>query len=215
MLIDEIKFDEKGLVPAIVQDCQTGGVLMQAYMNAESLKRTMDTGRTWFYSRSRKELWEKGATSGNIQEVREIFYDCDGDSLLLKVAQSGPACHTGSRSCYYRSLWSSGADICYTPEAAKPMKLGEVIEALYLKVGDRKENPIPGSYTCYLFEKGIDKILKKVGEESAEVIIAAKNGSREEMIYEISDLAYHVTVLMNHSGICPRDIAEELLKRSR
>lgn len=215
MLIDEIKFDEKGLIPAIVQDCQTGEVLMQAYMNEESLKRTMDTGRTWFYSRSRQELWEKGATSGNVQEVKEIFYDCDGDSLLLKVAQTGPACHTGSRSCYYRSLWSSGKDVCPSPEDVKPAKLGAVLEELYLKVGDRRENPIPGSYTCYLFEKGIDKILKKVGEESAEVIIAAKNGSREEMIYEISDLAYHVTVLMKHGGICPGDIAEELLKRSK
>ncbi len=208
MLIDEIKFDEKGLIPAIVQDYRTGHVLMQAYMNEESLKLTMETGRTWFYSRSRQELWEKGATSGNIQEVKALLYDCDGDSLLLKVLQHGPACHTGSRSCYYRRLWSSEAE-------AQAVGLGEVIEELYWKVTDRRKNPVTGSYTCYLFDKGIDKILKKVGEESAEVIIAAKNESREEMIYELSDLAYHVIVLMNHAGIFPEDIAGELMKRSK
>lgn len=208
MLINDIKFDEKGLIPAIVQDYKTGEVLMQAYMNEESLKKTMGTGRSWFYSRSRQELWEKGATSGNIQEVKEIAYDCDGDSLLIKVEQKGPACHTGNRSCYYRSLWSAGDNV-------KAANIGEVIEGLYSKVGDRKENPVPGSYTCYLFEKGIDKILKKVGEESAEVIIAAKNESKDEMVYEISDLAYHLTVLMNYAGIYPQDIAGELLKRSR
>jgi phosphoribosyl-ATP pyrophosphohydrolase/phosphoribosyl-AMP cyclohydrolase len=206
MSINEIKFDEKGLVPAVVQDYKTGEVLMQAYMNRESLQKTIETGRTWFYSRSRQQLWEKGATSGNIQEVKALFCDCDGDSLLVKVAQTGPACHTGSRSCYYRSLLPAGA--------MKSANIGEVIENLYSKVGDRKENPVSGSYTCYLFEKGIDKILKKVGEESAEVIIAAKNESKDEMVYEISDLVYHLTVLMNHAGIYPRDIASELLKRS-
>ncbi len=205
--MDEIKFDEKGLVPAVVQDYRTGEVLMQAYMNRESLLKTLETGRTWFYSRSRRQLWEKGATSGNIQEVKELFCDCDGDSLLVKVAQTGPACHTGNRSCYYSSLLPS--------DDVKHANIGEVIEKLYSKVGSRKENPVPGSYTCYLFEKGMDKILKKVGEESAEVIIAAKNESRDEMVYEISDLVYHLTVLMNYSGIYPGDIASELLKRSR
>lgn len=208
MLINDIKFDEKGLVPAIVQDYKNGEVLMQAYMNEESLDLTMKTGRTWFYSRSRQELWEKGATSGNIQEVKEIYYDCDGDSLLVKVDQKGPACHTGNRSCYYRNLWSAD-------DYVKTANIGEIIEKLYNKVGDRKENPIPDSYTCYLFEKGIDKILKKVGEESAEVIIAAKNESKDEMIYEISDLIYHLTVLMNYAGVYPSDIAGELLKRSK
>lgn len=208
MLIDNVKFDEKGLVPAIIQDYKTGQVLMQAYMNRESLEKTIATGRSWFYSRSRQELWEKGATSGNIQEVKEIAYDCDGDSLLVRVAQTGPACHTGNRSCYYRSLWSSD-------ESAKYANIGEVIEDLYDKVGDRRVNPVQGSYTCYLFEKGIDKILKKVGEENAEVIIAAKNQSKDEMIYEISDLIYHLTVLMNYAGVFPRDIAAELLKRAK
>ena len=208
MFIKDIKFVEKGLIPAIVQDYKTGEVLMQAYMNEESLEKTMATGRSWFYSRSRQELWEKGATSGNIQEVKDISYDCDGDSLLLKVAQKGAACHTGNRSCYYRNLWSAEDNV-------KAANIGEIIEKLYNKVGDRKENPIPDSYTCYLFAKGIDKILKKVGEESAEVIIAAKNESKDEMIYEISDLIYHLTVLMNYAGVRPEDIAGELLKRSR
>jgi phosphoribosyl-ATP pyrophosphohydrolase/phosphoribosyl-AMP cyclohydrolase len=208
MLIDDIKFNEKGLVPAIVQDYKTGEVLMQAYMNAESLKKTLETGCSWFYSRSRNELWEKGATSGNTQEVKEILYDCDGDCLLVKVAQTGSACHTGNRSCFYRSLWEAS-------DSVKAANIGEVVEKLYSKVGDRKENPIPGSYTCYLFDKGIDKILKKVGEESTEVVIAAKNNDKKEIIYEISDLIYHLTVLMNYTGVSFDDIAAELLRRER
>jgi phosphoribosyl-ATP pyrophosphohydrolase/phosphoribosyl-AMP cyclohydrolase len=206
MLKYNVKFDERGLVPAVVQDYATGEVLMQAYMNEESLRKTLETGFTWFYSRSRNELWEKGATSGNIQEVKEILYDCDGDCLLMKVKQVGAACHTGNRSCFYRSLWSDG-------DSVKEVNIGELVEKLYNKVGDRKENPIPGSYTCYLFEKGIDKILKKVGEESTEVVIAAKNNNKDEIVYEISDLIYHLTVLMNYSGVHPKDIAGELLKR--
>lgn len=208
MLIDNIKFNEQGLVPAIVQDCKTGEVLMQAYMNRESLEKTLETGRSWFYSRSRKELWEKGATSGCIQSVKEIFYDCDGDSLLLKVEQTGAACHTGSRSCFYRSLWKG-------EESAKAANIGEVVERLYNKVSDRRENPEEGSYTCYLFNKGIDKICKKIGEESTEVVIAAKNESKEETIYEISDLIYHLTVLMNYMDVTYEDIARELVKRFR
>lgn len=208
MLIDNIKFNEQGLVPAIVQDCKTGEVLMQAYMNRESLEKTLETGRSWFYSRSRKKLWEKGATSGCIQSVKEIFYDCDGDSLLLKVEQAGAACHTGSRSCFYRSLWKGEG-------SEEAVNMGEVVERLYDKVGDRRKNPVEGSYTCYLFEKGIDKILKKVGEESTEVVIAAKNESKEEVIYEISDLVYHLTVLMNYMGVTYEDIAGELIKRSK
>jgi len=206
MYADDIKFNEKGLVPAIVQDYKTGEILMQAYMNKESLGKTMDTGRSWFYSRSRDELWEKGATSGNIQEVKEIYYDCDGDCLLLKIRQKGAACHTGNRSCFYRSLWSAD-------NSAKSINFGEIFQKLYNKVGERKENPVEGSYTCYLFEKGIDKILKKVGEESTEVVIAAKNESKEEAIYEISDLIYHLTVLMNYMDVTYEDIGAELLNR--
>lgn len=208
MLIDNIKFNEHGLVPAIVQDYKTGEVLMQAYMNKESLEKTLETGRSWFYSRSRKELWEKGATSGCIQTVKEISYDCDGDSLLLKVDQTGAACHTGNRSCFYRSLWKAEG-------IEEAVNIGEVVERLYDKVGDRRKNPVEGSYTCYLFEKGIDKICKKIGEEGTEVVIAAKNESKEEAIYEISDLIYHLTVLMNYMGITYEEIGAELLKRSK
>ena len=208
MLMNNIKFDEKGLVPAIVQEYETGEVLMMAYMSRESLGKTLETGRSWFYSRSRGELWEKGATSGNTQEVKEISYDCDGDCLLLKVKQEGVSCHTGNKSCFYRKLWE-------TEDSAKPANIGEIVEKLYNKVGERKENPIPGSYTCYLLEKGIDKILKKIGEESTEVVIAAKNESKEEVIYEISDFIYHLTVLMNYLDVTYEDIAEELAKRSK
>lgn len=205
-MINDIKFDEKGLVPAVIQDYKTGEVLMMAYMNRESLEKTLKTGRSWFYSRSRSELWEKGATSGHIQEVKEIYYDCDGDCLLLKVSQKGAACHTGARSCFYRNLWES-------KDNEKAANIGEVFENLYLKVGDRKENPVPDSYTCYLFEKGIDKILKKVGEESTEVVIAAKNNVKKEIVYEISDLIYHLTVLMNYLDVTYEDIGTELLNR--
>jgi phosphoribosyl-ATP pyrophosphohydrolase/phosphoribosyl-AMP cyclohydrolase len=206
MLINDVKFNEMGLIPAIVQDYRTGEVLMQAYMNEESLRRTMETGYTWFYSRSRSGLWEKGATSGNTQEVKGIFLDCDGDSLLIKVQQKGAACHTGSRSCFYRSLLTA-------PEGGSVVGFAAVTEELYKKVAERKENPKPGSYTCYLFEKGIDKILKKIGEESTEVVIAAKNSDKQEITYEISDLIYHLTVLMKYCDVTYEDIAEELLNR--
>ena len=209
MLNDEIKFNEKGLIPAIVQDYKTGEVLMQAYMNEESLGKTMETGRTWFYSRSRNELWKKGATSGNTQAVKEILLDCDGDSLLIKVEQNGKAaCHTGNRSCFYRSLWTASGN-------EKAADFGEITKKLYRKVEDRKENPVSGSYTCYLFDKGIDKILKKVGEESTEVVIAAKNNDKKEITYEVSDLIYHLTVLMKYTGVTFEDIATELQNRFR
>ena len=208
MSIGDIKFDEKGLIPAIVQDYKTGEVLMQAYMNKESLEKTLETGRSWFYSRSRKELWEKGATSGCIQTVKEIFYDCDGDCLLLKVEQAGAACHTGNRSCFYRSLLKS-------EEGVEAADIGKVIADLYSKVEDRRKNPVEGSYTCYLFNKGIDKICKKIGEESTEVVIAAKNESKEEAVYEISDLIYHLTVLMNYMDITYEDVGIELKKRAK
>ncbi|HYF84043.1 MAG TPA: bifunctional phosphoribosyl-AMP cyclohydrolase/phosphoribosyl-ATP diphosphatase HisIE [Clostridia bacterium] len=206
MFIDDIKFNEKGLVPAIVQDYKTGEVLMQAYMSKESLEKTLESGRSWFYSRSRDELWQKGATSGNTQEVKEILLDCDGDCLLIKVKQKGAACHTGNKSCFYRS-------ILVADESTGAANIGAVLEELYRKVGERQENPIPNSYTCYLFDKGIDKILKKVGEESTEVVIAAKNENKKEIIYEISDLLYHLTVLMKYMDVCLEDIAGELYKR--
>lgn len=206
MLIDDIKFDEKGLAPAVVQDYGTGEVLMVAYMNEESLKKTLETGQSWFYSRSRKELWRKGATSGNTQKVKAVSYDCDGDCILLKVEQQGSACHTGNRSCFYRSLWSDES----SPKSAN---IGEMLGKLYEKVEDRRMNPVEGSYTNYLFTKGVDKICKKVGEESTEVVIAAKNESKSEAVYEISDLVYHLTVLMVHMDVRFEDIAGELLNR--
>ncbi len=197
----DIKFDENGLVPAIAQDVGTGEVLMLAYMNEESLKLTMETGICHYYSRSRKELWKKGETSGNIQEVKGIYYDCDGDSILLKVNQVGVACHTGNYSCFFNEI--------------KGYKdVGNTLNELYKTIMDRKLNPKEGSYTQYLFEKGLDKILKKVGEETAEVIIGAKN-NKEELIYESSDLIYHMMVLLVNEGVSLGEIMEELNKRMK
>jgi phosphoribosyl-AMP cyclohydrolase / phosphoribosyl-ATP pyrophosphohydrolase len=200
--IKNIKFDEKGLVPAVVQDAETGAVLMMAYMNEESLLKTVESKQTWFFSRSRNELWNKGATSGNTQEVLEMSYDCDGDTILVKVVQNGVACHTGEYSCFFNSILESEKKSDY-----------DVLDRLYALIKDRKENPVEESYTNYLFDKGVDKILKKVGEESAEVIIGAKNNSQEEVIYEASDLVYHMVVLLVEMGISISDIKAELNKR--
>lgn len=197
----DIKYNEAGLVPAIAQDIATGEVLMLAYMNEESLKLTLETKIAHYYSRSRKELWKKGETSGNIQEVKGFYYDCDADTILLKVNQIGVACHTGSYSCFFNEV-----------EGTKDYK--NTISDLYKVILGRKENPVEGSYTNYLFKEGIDKILKKVGEESAEVIIGAKN-NREELIYESSDLIYHLLVLLVNEGVSLVDIYEELTKRMK
>lgn len=216
--LDEIKFDAKGLVPCICQDLKTKEVLMLAYMNEESLRLTIEKKRGVYYSRSRNELWEKGKTSGNIQIVRSLAYDCDKDTVLIKVEQTGNACHTGAYSCFFNTEF----DETQAPEAdssenksAEPDSSGDIriIKALYKQIVDRKENPQEGSYTNYLFEKGIDKILKKVGEEAAETIIAAKNNSREELIYEASDLVYHMLVLLANQGVVLEDIEAELQKR--
>lgn len=200
--IENLRFDNNGLIPAVIQDASTKAVLTVAYMNRESLERTIETGQTWFFSRSRNELWHKGETSGHFQLVKEIRADCDGDALLIEVKPLGPACHTGEISCFYRSL------VEFQREDSR-----SVIEKLFETVKERKANPKEGSYTNYLFDKGIDKILKKVGEETSEVIIAAKNSSKEELIYETADLFYHMTVLLVSQGIEPSDIASELLKR--
>lgn len=204
MDLSVIKFDEKGLVPAIVQDINTKEVLMLAYMNAESIKRTEETGRTCFFSRSRNELWEKGATSGNVQDVVSLSYDCDGDTLLIKVKQTGNACHKGTYTCFNDDLINSGS-------AAS----SDIIQKVYDVITDRKAHPKEGAYTNYLFDKGIDKILKKVGEENAEVIIAAKNNSREEIVYETCDLIYHMLVMMVDRGVSIGEIKEELQTRFR
>lgn len=197
----EIKFDEKGLVPTVAQDIGSGQVLMLAYMNEESLKLTIDTGIAHYYSRSRDEIWKKGETSANIQEVKGIYYDCDGDSILLKINQVGVACHTGNYTCFYNEI------IGYND-------INKTFEELYDIVRDRKTNPKEGSYTDYLFKEGLDKILKKLGEESTEVIIAAKN-KKEELIYETSDLIYHLTVLLVNEGVSLGEIKEELRKRMK
>lgn len=202
--LKNLKFDDKNLIPAIVQDASTKEVLMLAYMNEESLNKTLETGQTWFWSRSRQELWNKGGTSGHIQRVKSINYDCDGDTLLIQADQVGVACHTGAKSCFFNSLYKDDNHPATGPD---------IIEKLYEIITDRKENPKENSYTNYLFDKGIDKILKKVGEEAAEVIIAAKNPNKEELIYEASDLVYHLLVLLKEKDIAPEEIFKELSSR--
>ena len=199
-MLENIKFNGHGLVPCVVQDVYTREVLMLAYMNEESLKKTLETGETWFFSRSRNELWNKGATSGHKQTVKKLSYDCDGDTILAEVEQIGVACHTGAKSCFYTTMFESDE---------KVFEIGKLFDL----IKERKENPVEGSYTNYLFDKGIDKILKKVGEESAEVIIAAKNPDLTELQYELSDLVYHSMVLMVERGLELKDIANELKKR--
>ena len=197
--IDDLKFDEKGLFPAIVQDADTGRVLTLAYMNRESLGISLERHLTCFWSRSRQELWLKGETSGNYQHIVSVTADCDRDALLVRVHPDGPACHLGTESCF-----------------ENPLVIGEEafsLESLYDLLLDRKEQLPEGSYTSYLFQKGTDKILKKVGEECTEVIVAGKGGDRAETVYEIADLAYHVMVLMVEMGIRPEEIRRELASR--
>lgn len=199
--IKELKFDEQGLIPAVVVDSITKKVLTVAYMNEQSLKITMERGLTCFYSRSRKELWLKGETSGNYQHVVSITADCDKDALVVVVEKDGPACHTGTDSCFTAPV--------YRNEEYSEFSL----ESLYELLSERREKKPEGSYTTYLFEKGIDKILKKVGEESTEVIIGGKAGDKAETVYEIADLAYHVMVLMVEMGITTEDVHRELASR--
>lgn len=201
--LSEIKFDENGLIPVVVQSIETSDVLMLAYMNKEALDLTIKEGIATYYSRSRKSLWKKGETSGHYQYVKGMSYDCDGDSILLQVIQVGVACHTNKMSCFFNEVLQSD----------EVEKKSYLLEELYATIEERKKNPLEGSYTNYLFTKGIDKILKKVGEETAEVIIAAKNKSSSEMIYEISDLVYHTLVLMVNEGIELKSIEEELKGR--
>ena len=197
--LDEVKFDERGLIPAIVQNAKTLAVLTLAYMNQESLARTIETGQTWFWSRSRNELWHKGETSGNTQQVVSLALDCDRDAIVVLVDPAGPACHTGATSCF---------DV-----TADSIDLGRVLDGLYQLIESRERERPSGSYTTYLFNEGIDKILKKVGEESAETIIAAKNEERERLASEVSDLLYHLVVLLVARGVSLEQIAEELKQR--
>lgn len=197
---DDLKFDERGLIPAIVQDARTREVLTLAYMNRESLTRTLETEQTWFWSRSRNELWHKGETSGNTQRVVDLVADCDSDAIVVLVEPAGPACHTGARSCF---------DLKQTED------LGTLLTQLYELIETRERDRPEGSYTTYLFEKGIDKILKKVGEESAETIIAAKNDDATPLVAEVSDLIYHLLVLLVARGVSLDEIREELARRRK
>lgn len=201
---DEFKLNSDGMIPVIVQDYQTNEVLMMAYMNKEAYEHTVATGRMTYYSRSRDELWEKGLTSGHFQYLKSLELDCDKDTLLAKVYQVGAACHTGSRNCFYTNIYKKDY---------KDNNPHKVFEDVYNVILDRKLNPKEGSYTNYLFDKGIDKILKKVGEEATEIIIAAKNPNPEEIKYEISDFLYHVMVLMAERGVTWEDITTELSRR--
>lgn len=200
--VADVRFDADGLVPAVVQDAGTGRVLTVAYMNRESLGRTLDTGRTWFWSRSRRELWNKGAISGNVQHVRGVLVDCDGDALVVLVDQTGAACHTGEESCFFRTL--SGAD-------AQPFA---GIASLARIVADRAAAADPdASYTARLLAKGVDTVCKKVGEEATEVVLAAKGRERSQVVYESADLLYHLVVLWQHAGVSFDEVAAELASR--
>ena len=204
--MDKVKYDEKGLVPAIAQDAYSGTVLMLAYMNREALLQTINTKRVTYFSRSQQSLWVKGESSGNIQELQSLYYDCDYDAILLKVKQSGPACHTGEYSCFYRL----GAG-----DANASLEGSQAILRDYAVIMERKEHPKEGSYTNYLFEKGIDKSCKKVGEEAAEVIIATMKKDKEELTYEAADMIYHLLVVMAQTGVTPEMVFAEMERRRK
>lgn len=248
-----LKYNQDGLIPAIVQDEKTGEILMLAYMNQESLKKTLETGRAWFFSRSRQKLWMKGETSGHYQIVKAVHTDCDQDAVLLIVEQQGPgACHEGYRSCFHYDVVEGeslvdpscqegrrrgGTDEpshqsplddsttqvlpqantvrTFDPQVVYGAGAGKILDELYQVILDRKHHPNQNSYTCYLFEKGIDKILKKVGEEAAEVIIAAKNPGIDELIYEVADLIYHLLVLLAEKKVAPAEVFAELESRRK
>lgn len=202
-----IRFDEKGLVPAIVQDVETKEVLTLAYMNQESLTKTLETGETWFYSRSRQELWHKGATSGNTQSVVSVKYDCDQDAVLVLVEPKGPACHTGAVSCFTEGV--------VTERAVSSLADYQILQSLEKLIIEREKERPEGAYTTYLFEKGVDKILKKVGEEASEVIIAAKNRDKEELKWEAADLLYHLQVLLVEQGLPFKEVLKTLEERHK
>lgn len=202
----EIRWNERGLVPAIVQDAGTGQVLMLAYVNRASLARTLETGETWFWSRSRGELWHKGATSGNTQRVVDVRYDCDADTLLLLVVPAGPACHTGQSGCFYHRLLAED-------EVEDVLLPGGVLADLEAVIRERKANPRPGSYTAWLLEAGQSYILKKVGEEAVEVIVAAQSEGDARLVSELADLVYHALVLLAARGLSWADVEAELARR--
>ncbi|MDT2044963.1 MULTISPECIES: bifunctional phosphoribosyl-AMP cyclohydrolase/phosphoribosyl-ATP diphosphatase HisIE [Bacillaceae] len=206
MKVENVKFNEDGLVPAIVQDAVSKEVLTLAYMNEESLKKSIETKETWFFSRSRQELWHKGATSGNTQQIVAMTYDCDADSIVVKVNPNGPACHTGAYSCFNENLLE---DESASPQSGR----FDIINELESVIAKREVEMPEGAYTTYLFDKGVDKILKKVGEEAGEVIIAAKNRDHEELKWEVADLFYHVLVLLREQKLPLDDVLAVLKER--
>jgi len=225
--LDDLNFDEHGLIPAIVQDASSREVLTLAYMNAESLARTIETNQTWFWSRSRNELWHKGATSGNTQQVIDVWLDCDQDALVVLVEPAGPACHTGERSCFHNAIETGEVSGLKSkvprqsvvspskeePDAAGSKDLGGLLDELYELIERRRRERPAGSYTSYLFNEGLDKILKKLGEESTETIIAAKNTDSGPLVAETSDLLYHLLVMLVERGITLDQIGQELTRR--
>jgi len=216
--LTQLRFDESGLIPAVVQDAENGQVLMVAYMNQESLRLTLKTGLTHFYSRSRQRIWQKGEESGHFQRVHEIYYDCDEDALLIKAEQAVAACHTGRRSCFFRRLNPSletSDEVTrqeFDPEAVYGGSLA-ILQQIFEVIKDRQVRPQPDSYVSGLFAKGQDQMLKKIGEEATELVVASKNGSPEEIIYEAADLWFHMLVLLGYHGIAPSEVARELRKR--
>lgn len=215
-----VKWNEQGLVPAVVQDAVSKEVLMLAYMNRESLRLTLESGETWFWSRSRSELWHKGATSGHIQKVRSLRYDCDGDTLLVQVEQTGPACHTGAYSCFFSGMGIGDGEaetkkgfVGADDGSNSPAGRFDILDKLEAIIARRDAERPEGAYTTYLFDKGVDKILKKIGEEAGEVIIAAKNRSPEELRYEAADLIFHLMVLLREQKLPLDDVLAELARR--
>lgn len=211
-LKDTLKYDDKGLIPVVTQDFKTKEVLMVAYMNEEAFDKTIETGKVHYFSRSRSKLWLKGETSGHFQLVKAIKLDCDGDTILIEAEQIEAACHTGNKTCFYRTM-NDGKWEEVSTDANDEILSAHILQEVYNVISDRMVNPKEGSYTNYLFTKGLDKILKKVGEETAEVIIAAKNKSKEEIRYEVSDLMYHLMVLLVERGLTLEDIYGELKGR--
>jgi phosphoribosyl-ATP pyrophosphohydrolase/phosphoribosyl-AMP cyclohydrolase len=212
--IEDVKFVDQGLIAVVVQDARTLEVLTLAYMNEESLKRTIQTKQTWFWSRSRKELWHKGQTSGNTQRVVELKLDCDQDAIVVLVEPAGPACHTGKQTCFHNALESEGQKSHSSQPAQTVADLGGLLNQLYVLIQSRERERPKGSYTTYLFDEGLDKILKKLGEESAETIIAAKNDDNKGLTAEVSDLIYHLLVLLVQRGVSLDEIRLELAQRS-
>jgi phosphoribosyl-ATP pyrophosphohydrolase/phosphoribosyl-AMP cyclohydrolase len=213
-MIARLKFDEHGLIPAIVQDHSSRQVLTIAYMNRETLELSLKALQTYFWSRSRQRIWHKGATSGNTQRIVRVDVDCDGDALLVWVDPQGPACHTGEISCFFTPVFSGGKEITHS-ETRRDLRFSETLENLVRVIKSRKSEMPEGSYTSYLFSKGIDKILKKIGEESAETIVAAKNKSKAELIVESTDLLYHLLVLLVNEGVEMDEVLAELDRRAQ